>query len=490
MIGKEPIDFFKLFFTDVTFDEILVETNRYGDQYVDSHQEHLAAHKRARAHNFIQKCFSIGELYKFIALILTMGIVSLPKIPHYWSTKWPFFSTNFSPVMKRDRFQLLLKMLHLANNSSMIPHGQPRHDKLFKLRPLLDSLVERFKLMYQPNRELAVDESMIGFKGRLSFLQYIPNKPHKWGLKAWVLADSRTGYVCNWKLYTGKEAGDRSQYGLAEKVVLDLTSHLSNSGHHLYTDNFYTSPILCKRLLEIGFGSCGTARSNRRGIPHDFGHKTLRKGEVITFRDGELTGIRWMDKRAVTVLSTIHDDEMVDVRCRTRQAVGGTEVVKKPNMIAQYNTYMGGVDKADQLLVYYGYSHFSKKWWKRVFFHLLDVTLVNAYLLVTPLHQQMPHLEFRLSVASGLIARSELSTNPIPLPPPPPPVRQSARSNPARLIGRDHFPEPTVGKQDCKVCSSRAVGGKRKRSAFQCNTCKVTLCVHPCFRSYHMKKHY
>ena len=191
--------------------------------------------------------------------------------------------------------------------------------------------------------------------------------------------------------------------------------------------------------------------------------------------------------------NSIHDDEMVDVRRRTRQAVGGTEVVKKPNMIAQYNAYMGGVDKADQLLVYYGYSHFSKKWWKRVFFHLLDVTLVNAYLLycfVTPLRQRMPHLEFRLSVASGLIARSELSTNPIPLPPPPPPVRQSARSNPARLIGRDHFPEPTVGKQDCKVCSSRAVGGKRKRSAFQCNTCKVTLCVHPCFRSYHMKKHY
>ena len=193
-----------------------------------------------------------------------------------------------------------------------------------------------------------------------------------------------------------------------------------------------------------------------------------------------------MDKHPVTVLSTIHYDEMVDARCRTRQAVGGTEVVKKPNMIVQYSTYLGGVD-TDQLLVYYGYSHFTKKWWKRVFFHLLDVALTSS---IAPLRQRMTHLDFRLSVAQGLIQRSEIPRNLIPVPPSPPQVRQSARSNPTRLIGRDHFPEPTVGKQDCKVCSSRAPGGKRKRSAFQCNTCKVTLCVHPCFRSYHMKKRY
>ena len=260
MVGKEPVDFFNLFFTNSTFDTILEETNRYGHQYVGSHQEYLAAHKRARAHNFIQKSFTLSELFRFVALLLTMGIVSLPKIPQYWSTKWPFFSSNFSSIMKRDRLQLLLKMLHLADNSSMIPCRQPGHDKLFKLRPLLDSLVEKFKLMYRPNKELAVDESMIGFKGLLSFLQYIPHKPHKWGLKAWVLADSITGYVCNWKLYTGKEEGRTSEYGLAAKVVLDLTAHLSNCGHHIYTDNFYTSPTLCKRLLELGFGSCGTAR--------------------------------------------------------------------------------------------------------------------------------------------------------------------------------------------------------------------------------------
>ena len=44
---------------------------------------------------------------------------------------------------------------------------------------------------------------MIGFKGRLGFVQYMPKKPTKWGLKAFVLADGVTGYALNWKLYTG-----------------------------------------------------------------------------------------------------------------------------------------------------------------------------------------------------------------------------------------------------------------------------------------------
>ena len=43
---------------------------------------------------------------------------------------------------------------------------------------------------------------MVGFKGRLS--TPMPQKPTKWGLKAYVLADSTTGYMYNWILYTGK----------------------------------------------------------------------------------------------------------------------------------------------------------------------------------------------------------------------------------------------------------------------------------------------
>ena len=43
-------------------------------------------------------------------------------------------------------------------------------------------------------KELSINESVIAYKGRLSFLQYMPKKPHKLGIKAWVLNESRSAY--------------------------------------------------------------------------------------------------------------------------------------------------------------------------------------------------------------------------------------------------------------------------------------------------------
>ena len=76
---------------------------------------------------------------------------------------------------------------------------------------------------YQPH-QVSVDEPMITYKGRLSFIQYMPKKPHKWGPKAWVLADTTNGYCWDWKLYTGGE-GNTTEHGLAHRVVMDLVKH-------------------------------------------------------------------------------------------------------------------------------------------------------------------------------------------------------------------------------------------------------------------------
>ena len=81
---------------------------------------------------------------------------------------------------------------------------------------------------------------MISCEGRLSFLQYLSNKPHKWVINTWVLAESKTGYTYNWSIYTGKE--DNSYGLLAQHVVLTLVQTLHHQGFHLYFDNLYASP--------------------------------------------------------------------------------------------------------------------------------------------------------------------------------------------------------------------------------------------------------
>ena len=146
-----------------------------------------------------------------------------------------------------------MRFLHLNDSEAQRKGGDPDFNKLYKVQPLLDMVLENFKACYQPGQHISIDESMISHKGLLSFVQYLPNNPHKWGLKAWVLADSTNGYPWFWKLYTGKEEG-RTEHGLAHRVVMDLVidPKLLHKGYIVYTDNFYSSPALFRELTDPG----------------------------------------------------------------------------------------------------------------------------------------------------------------------------------------------------------------------------------------------
>ena len=80
--------------------------------------------------------------------------------------------------MKKDRFSLVLHFLHLNDSSQYRKKGEPGHDPLFKLRPFICSLFRNFQQLYTLSKEVCIDESMIAFKGRLSFIicpQKTPN---------------------------------------------------------------------------------------------------------------------------------------------------------------------------------------------------------------------------------------------------------------------------------------------------------------------------
>jgi len=65
----------------------------------------------------------------------------------------------------------------------------PSYNPLYKVRPLID-LCQR----------TTFDEGMIRYKGRLYFRQYMPKKPVKWGIKVWMLGESKSGYVCTFDI--------------------------------------------------------------------------------------------------------------------------------------------------------------------------------------------------------------------------------------------------------------------------------------------------
>lgn len=61
----------------------------------------------------------------------------------------------------------------MANSGDQVPAGNPDHDKLFKVRKVLDLVLPKFISEYTLHECVTTDEAMIPFKGRLSFKQYI-----------------------------------------------------------------------------------------------------------------------------------------------------------------------------------------------------------------------------------------------------------------------------------------------------------------------------
>ncbi len=198
-----------------------------------------------------------------------------------------------------------------------------------------------------------------------------------------------------------------AEAGMTHAVVMRLVDPIRNRGHHVYMDNYYTSPTLFNDLRLDVFGACGTLRVNRRGVPASVQQKVKKGDQNVVSLDAHMLAIKWADKWEVTVLTTIHGDSDVPVERRSRHVPGGRETVLKPQAIVQYNKYMGGVDHADQLLSYYGFGHRTVRWWRRAFFFLLHMAVVNSYVLYTienpDKKRRLSHEQFRITLAKDLL---------------------------------------------------------------------------------------
>lgn len=305
----------------------------------------------------------IEELQSFIGINFLMGYNRLPSWKDYWSTSNDLGVNLVSGVMNRKRFLDILSYLHL-NNINARPNDCV--DKLYKLRPFLDTVNQRFFELYKVTREMSVDESMILFKGRSSIKQFNPMKPIKRGYKIWCLADQKR-YISKFSVYQGKEeiVDDFINFGLGERVVLNLTKPYWNTGLKVFFDNYFTSiPLLEKLKLENTF-ACGTIRSNRKYIPNLVEDRKLDRGDfdMKTSRLG-ITVYKWKDNRIVHLASNFHGSEKSTVM-RTEHD-GTKKVINCPQIINDYNKYMGGVDKADQLRALYNVDRKSKKRWRRL----------------------------------------------------------------------------------------------------------------------------
>ena len=115
-----------------------------------------------------------------------------------------------------------------------------------------------------PLGEVTIDELLFPCRSRSGFIEYMPQKPAKFGIKYWLLCDAKTSYVVRAIPYVGKE--DRPQIGVAEHVVMSLMEPYHNTGQNVTTDNYFTSLKTAKNLLQHKITMVGTLRKNKREI--------------------------------------------------------------------------------------------------------------------------------------------------------------------------------------------------------------------------------
>ena len=139
----------------------------------------------------------------------------------------------------------------------------------------------------------------VGMKNRVVYLQYMPNKRHsRFGIKKFELCEATTGYVLHVELYAGKDFSIHSDIGQAHAVVMKLLreADVLNKGYHLFTDNYYTKPVLAREPSAASTLLTGTVRHNSRGLPALPGRLDI--GESVSYRSGELLLVAWREKKS------------------------------------------------------------------------------------------------------------------------------------------------------------------------------------------------
>ncbi|XP_014480528.1 PREDICTED: uncharacterized protein LOC106747479 [Dinoponera quadriceps] len=203
------------------------------------------------------------EMKAFLGVILNMGTVYVSHIQNYWSKEFETRISFFSKILSQKSFLQIFGMLHLNENASK---AQDIRTRVQKVNDFIEYLDEKFREYFVPGKEVSIDEAVVKFKGRISFITYNPQKPTKWGIRIFVLVDAKSAYVYGILPYCGKLTSQdliKPDLPVSSRIVLHLCNKLLHSvpgcaGYHVYTDRYYTSLTLAEELLQMKCHITGT----------------------------------------------------------------------------------------------------------------------------------------------------------------------------------------------------------------------------------------
>ena len=406
----KAIDYWKLFVTDENIRTICENTNKY--------YKYKLQMKRITRPNYVDKDWvdlTPPECSAYLGMCLLMGISPRPRYKYFWSSN-PFLrNAGIANVMPLSRYAKISEYFHVSDREKEIPNGQTGYDKLAKIRWFIDSIHMKFKEVKSPDKNQAINESIVKYSGRIDFKQWNCAKQIRGGLKIVMRCDSYSGFAHIAHVYFGKKNTEKTKMGLYFDLVNLLTKDIRGKNHHVFFDNLYTSVPLIKFLYTKQIYACGTIRSDKRIIPSFMRSKKqskLSRGVSKTYQDTRLSNliaVIWKDVDDVKMVGTTSTP---GVGTNIVRRVGGRQiVVQTPNIVKLHGKNYSGVNKIGGLVSQFKLgrlSHYSKKWWKHVFYYYYNLTVANALIihkLVSTRRDKkyVDNLKFRLELGTQLI---------------------------------------------------------------------------------------
>lgn len=273
-------------------------------------------------------------------------------------------------------------------------------------------------------------------------------------------------------------------------------------------------------LRARGIFSLGTVRANRVPnckLPTDKSEelKKAPRGYSTEFVGSaygvDITTVLWKDTKNVRLCSTY-----VGTRpfLRTNSEIQPSKIARYnrkeksyveidcPQIIREYNAHMGGVDLMDSYMGRNGLKIKTQDMATRIFYHLLDMAMTNAFVLYRRLNTEknrdvdnnknikdMTMYEFRLSIAKELCASVEKRSVGRPSCSEEPTTSSAIGKKAAHPVASvrfdktNHFPE-WGSKKSCKLC-------KKSDTHTFCTKCNIHLCFSKaknCFTKYHVQE--